>query len=130
MQSLLVIVTLLIVFCVESNSTFIFYLPFPQVETIGDAYMGVCGIPQPIEHHAKHVVEMAMDMLECVQNVISPVDAHPVKVGYTFKDSLALTARIALRSTECYNVRISNFTTNYNLGPQAQFAHLNQVLPT
>ena len=42
--------------------------------------MGVCGIPQPLEDHAVRCVEMGMDMLECVKNVVSPVDAHPVKV--------------------------------------------------
>ena len=51
-----------------------------KVETIGDAYVGVCGIPQPLDDHAVRVAEMAMDMLECVKNVVSPVDSHPVKV--------------------------------------------------
>jgi len=74
-----------------------------KVETIGDAYMGVCGIPQPIEHHAKHVVEMAMDMLECVQNVISPVDAHPVKI------------RVGLHSGSCMAGVVGKKTPRYCL---------------
>ena len=42
--------------------------------------MGVCGLPVPLDDHAEKIMNMAMDMLECVKNVESPVDSHPVKV--------------------------------------------------
>ena len=37
-----------------------------QVETIGDAYMVVCGAPERIQSHADHVADMALSMIEAV----------------------------------------------------------------
>jgi len=44
--------------------------------------MGVCGLPVPLDDHAEKILDMAIDMLECIKNVVSPVDSHPVKVRY------------------------------------------------
>ena len=40
-----------------------------QVETIGDAYMLVSGLPDRTEHHAKHAADVAMEMVQAIQKV-------------------------------------------------------------
>eukprot|EP00794_Sanderia_malayensis_P006990 gene6990-7775_t len=51
-----------------------------KVETIGDAYMVVGGLPNPCDDHAEKVANMACIMLHAVNNVYSPVDCQPIKV--------------------------------------------------
>ncbi len=60
----------------DSNVGLIF-----QVETIGDAYMVVGGLPNSCDDHAERVAKMACGMLDVVTNVYSPVDCQPIKVG-------------------------------------------------
>ena len=52
-----------------------------KVETIGDAYMVVGGLPTPCSDHAERVASMACSMLEAVRDVHSPVDSEPIRVG-------------------------------------------------
>lgn len=52
----------------------------PQVETIGDAYMVVGGLPKPCDNHAEKVAHMALSMMEAARKVLSPVDKEPIKV--------------------------------------------------
>ncbi|KAL5267374.1 hypothetical protein ACHWQZ_G004430 [Mnemiopsis leidyi] len=40
-----------------------------KVETIGDAYMLVSGLPDRTEHHAKHAADVAMEMVQAIQKV-------------------------------------------------------------
>ena len=51
-----------------------------QVETIGDAYMVVGGLPKPCDNHAQKVAHMAISMMEASEKVLSPVDKTPLKV--------------------------------------------------
>lgn len=51
-----------------------------QVETVGDKYMTVSGLPEPCTHHAKSICHLALDMLEIAGQV--KVDDEPVQVGY------------------------------------------------
>lgn len=53
-----------------------------QVETIGDAYMVVGGLPNSCNDHAEKVANMACSMLDVVTQVYSPVDSEPIKVCY------------------------------------------------
>lgn len=53
-------------------------LLFPQVETVGDKYMTVSGLPEPCTHHAKSICHLALDMLEIAGQV--KVDGEPVQV--------------------------------------------------
>lgn len=51
-----------------------------QVETIGDAYMVVAGVPDITDQHAALVAEQAMDMVAAAQEVVSPVTGKPLQV--------------------------------------------------
>lgn len=35
-----------------------------QVETVGDKYMAVSGIPEPCATHAKNIAKLALDMMD------------------------------------------------------------------
>uniref|UniRef100_T1ITQ9 guanylate cyclase n=1 Tax=Strigamia maritima TaxID=126957 RepID=T1ITQ9_STRMM len=51
-----------------------------KVETIGDAYMVVGGVPEYVETHADQVVFMGLGMVAAIQQVLSPVDGQPLKM--------------------------------------------------
>ncbi|KAK3739118.1 hypothetical protein QZH41_010529, partial [Actinostola sp. cb2023] len=51
-----------------------------KVETIGDAYMVVGGLPHPCDNHADRVVSMGCSMMEATESVHSPVDKSPIKI--------------------------------------------------
>eukprot|EP00049_Salpingoeca_infusionum_P017168 m.351979 g.351979 ORF g.351979 m.351979 type:complete len:810 (+) comp16416_c0_seq1:338-2767(+) len=51
-----------------------------KVETIGDAYMVVCGIPDPVVNHAEKLAGFAMDMVGASTEVSSPIDGSGVKI--------------------------------------------------
>lgn len=42
---------------------------FWQVETVGDKYMAVSGIPDPCATHAKNMARLALDMMDRSQSV-------------------------------------------------------------
>lgn len=44
------------------------------METIGDAYMIVGGVPEKSDNHALEVAEMAFDMLRCMKGLRNPAD--------------------------------------------------------
>uniref|UniRef100_A0A1I8IZI1 guanylate cyclase n=1 Tax=Macrostomum lignano TaxID=282301 RepID=A0A1I8IZI1_9PLAT len=51
-----------------------------KVETIGDAYMVVGGVPERTDQHAHFVSEQAMDMIEASCRVASPVTNLPLQI--------------------------------------------------
>ncbi|KAL8603728.1 hypothetical protein ACOMHN_024344 [Nucella lapillus] len=51
-----------------------------KVETIGDAYMAVTGVPEAQEDHAERMADFAMDMLEEACFVISPATGKSLKI--------------------------------------------------
>lgn len=53
------------------------------METVGDKYMTVSGLPEPCTHHAKSICHLALDMMEIAGQV--KVDEDPVQV-ITFLD--------------------------------------------
>ena len=57
---------------------------FIQVETVGDKYMTVSGLPEPCTHHAKSICHLALDMLEIAGQV--KVDDEPVQVWEDFSE--------------------------------------------
>ena len=44
------------------------------METIGDAYMVVGGLPEPNKTHAADVCNQAIDMMMCAQKVTDPTN--------------------------------------------------------
>lgn len=53
-----------------------------KVETIGDAYVVVGGLPEPVEDHADRCVRMGLDMVKVIATVRSPADNQPIQVSY------------------------------------------------
>ena len=51
-----------------------------QVETIGDAYMVVGGVPEPSTLHAQKVANFALDMVKKAAEVSSPATGNPIQV--------------------------------------------------
>uniref|UniRef100_A0A8D0GNM2 guanylate cyclase n=1 Tax=Sphenodon punctatus TaxID=8508 RepID=A0A8D0GNM2_SPHPU len=51
-----------------------------KVETIGDAYMVVGGVPVPVASHAERVANFALSMRIAAREVISPVTGEPIQI--------------------------------------------------
>ncbi len=50
-----------------------------QVETVGDTYMAVSGLPEPCADHARCIARMALEMIELSKTVM--VDGVPIVVS-------------------------------------------------
>ena len=55
-----------------------------QVETIGDAYMVVGGVPERSADHAVRVARFAIDIVGQSARVASPATGTPLQVGQPF----------------------------------------------
>ncbi|XP_070196504.1 atrial natriuretic peptide receptor 1-like [Littorina saxatilis] len=52
-----------------------------KVETIGDAYMVVSGVPEVTEHHARHVALMSLEMVAASKEFVIPhMPTEPLKI--------------------------------------------------
>ena len=51
------------------------------METIGDAYMVVGGVPEISDNHAECVADMGLDMIIKAAQVISPATGKPIQVS-------------------------------------------------
>ncbi|CAI9578512.1 unnamed protein product [Staurois parvus] len=51
-----------------------------KVETIGDAYMVVGGVPVPVETHVERVANFALGMRIAAREVISPITGDPIQI--------------------------------------------------
>lgn len=56
------------------------------METIGDAYMVVCGVPEPREDHARRVADFALGAVMAAQQVKAPATGKPLQVMLHIKD--------------------------------------------
>jgi len=52
-----------------------------KIKTIGDAYMVVCGAPEPKNDHAKAVAELALDMMQTIAEVSSQGAKLMMRIG-------------------------------------------------
>ena len=59
------------------------YDNYYQVETIGDAYMVVCGVPEPSPDHAVRVADFALGAVIAAKEVKSPATGKTLQVGTT-----------------------------------------------
>uniref|UniRef100_A0A8D2PFR0 guanylate cyclase n=1 Tax=Zosterops lateralis melanops TaxID=1220523 RepID=A0A8D2PFR0_ZOSLA len=51
-----------------------------KVETIGDAYMVVGGVPVPVPTHAERVANFALGMIMAAKGVKNPVSGNPIQI--------------------------------------------------
>ncbi|XP_032081567.1 guanylate cyclase soluble subunit beta-2-like [Thamnophis elegans] len=51
-----------------------------KVETIGDAYMVVGGVPVPVSTHAERVANFALGMIIAAKNIKNPVSENPIQI--------------------------------------------------
>ncbi|XP_049577132.1 guanylate cyclase soluble subunit beta-1 [Syngnathus scovelli] len=66
-----------------------------KVETVGDKYMTVSGLPEPCTHHAKSICHLALDMLEIAGQV--KVDDEPVQITIGIHTGEVVTGVIGQR---------------------------------
>lgn len=50
-----------------------------KIKTIGDEYMAVCGAPDPVEDHAKRIIDLAHDMIKATEK-LSISTGHDLKL--------------------------------------------------
>ena len=72
-----------------SLSTYRLYIQFDnqtnyygtfKVETVGDAYVVISGVPESIDDHADRVVEMGLAMVHVTRTIISPKDGKHIEM--------------------------------------------------
>ena len=51
-----------------------------KVETVGDKYMAVCGLPNKVEFHTKYICRVALDMIESCGEM-EKIDGHETVVN-------------------------------------------------
>ncbi|XP_072852075.2 guanylate cyclase soluble subunit beta-2 isoform X2 [Pogona vitticeps] len=51
-----------------------------KVETIGDAYMVVGGVPVPVSTHAERVANFALGMIIAAKDIKNPVSGNPIQI--------------------------------------------------
>eukprot|EP01038_Epipyxis_sp_PR26KG_P004969 gene4969-6952_t len=56
------------------------HFPLYKVETIGDAYMVVGGLPTRDPKHAQYIADFAVLVRHAVQSVKSPIDGSPINI--------------------------------------------------
>ncbi|CAH0560349.1 unnamed protein product, partial [Brassicogethes aeneus] len=66
-----------------------------KVETVGDKYMAVSGIPEQCVAHAKNIAKLALDMMDLSKTII--VDKDPVKITIGIHSGEVVTGVIGQR---------------------------------
>ncbi|XP_044734835.1 guanylate cyclase soluble subunit beta-1 [Chrysoperla carnea] len=66
-----------------------------KVETVGDKYMAVSGIPEPCQTHARCIARLALDMMDLGREV--QIDGKPVKITIGIHSGEVVTGVIGHR---------------------------------
>lgn len=66
-----------------------------KVETVGDKYMAVSGLPETCDHHARCICNLALDMMDKAEGVI--VDGQKVRITIGIHSGEAVTGVIGQR---------------------------------
>ncbi|KAK7576740.1 hypothetical protein V9T40_013026 [Parthenolecanium corni] len=66
-----------------------------KVETVGDKYMAVSGLPEPCQQHARCIARLALDMMDLCKEVI--VDNIPVRITIGIHSGEVVTGVIGHR---------------------------------
>lgn len=66
-----------------------------KVETVGDKYMAVSGLPEPCQAHARCMARLALDMMDLVREV--QVDGEPVRITIGIHSGEVVTGVIGHR---------------------------------
>ncbi|XP_060531204.1 guanylate cyclase soluble subunit beta-1 isoform X2 [Cylas formicarius] len=66
-----------------------------KVETVGDKYMAVSGLPEPCTTHAKNIARLALDMMDLGHTVI--IDGQPVRITIGIHTGEVVTGVIGQR---------------------------------
>lgn len=61
-----------------------------KVETVGDKYMAVCGLPEKNEHHAKYICRVALDIMDSTEEIPYSNDGEKIVVLNPFYRFLVL----------------------------------------
>ena len=71
----------------------------PQVETVGDKYMAVSGLPEPCQQHARCIARLALDMMDLCKEVI--VDDNPVVISICLLRIASITSIMRHHQLTC-----------------------------
>nr|XP_053655607.1 guanylate cyclase soluble subunit beta-1-like [Cherax quadricarinatus] len=66
-----------------------------KVETVGDKYMAVSGLPETCDHHARCIANLALDMMDKAAGVI--VDGQPLQITIGIHSGEVVTGVIGQR---------------------------------
>lgn len=86
-----------------------------KVETIGDAYVVVGGLPEPAADHADRVLRMGLGMVRVIATVRSPADQEPIQVSNWRRDYLARKSRSTKYIDHClFSCSLASFCPGRN----------------
>lgn len=80
-----------------------------QVETVGDKYMAVSGLPEPCASHARCMARVALDMMDIIKDL--RIDGKPVvrKINFYLSRKKLLVRLLCI----ILNYFFSNFNNHY-----------------
>nr|XP_002122297.2 guanylate cyclase soluble subunit beta-1-like isoform X1 [Ciona intestinalis] len=67
-----------------------------KVETVGDKYMAVSGLPEPCHDNARHICEMALEIMDLSRQI--NIDSHSIKVTIGIHTGDVVTGVIGQRT--------------------------------